>query len=140
MKRQGFGKTVSILLVAGLLFAGDTGTTDAQTAKDATPEDSYNANNRKPDDRYKADVLLIVAHPDDEIMAAAYVARLIDEKKRVAVIFTTHGDGGVNDYGPEQAAAMGEIRYLEGVHAAESLGVTNIWNLQGPDTPSQNVL
>src|SRR6266700_4147139 len=40
-----------------------------------------------PDDRYKADILVIVAHPDDETMVTAYLAKAIfDEHKRVAVI------------------------------------------------------
>jgi LmbE family N-acetylglucosaminyl deacetylase len=130
-------KAMPLLLVS---FAAGVVTAKAQISPAAKPDDPYNANNRRPDDRYKADVLVVVAHPDDEIMAAAYIARLIDEKKRVALVFTTLGDGGINSYGPEQSAAMGEIRYLEGVHAGESLGISNIWNLMGPDTPSQNVL
>ena len=30
--------------------------------------------NPPPDDRYKADILLIVAHPDDDSLAAPYLA------------------------------------------------------------------
>jgi LmbE family N-acetylglucosaminyl deacetylase len=133
------GKCVTILLLLAL-FAARGGTLQAQQVKPSSAEDTYNANNRPPDPRYKADVLVVVAHPDDEVMAAAYIARAIDQKKRVAVIFTTRGDGGVNDYGPEQSAAMGDIRELEGMRAVYSLGVTYAWNLGGPDTPSQNVL
>src|SRR5437879_1828373 len=48
-----------------------------------------------PDDRYKADILLVVAHPDDEGAATPYLARAIyDEHKRVAVVFTTRGGSG----------------------------------------------
>jgi LmbE family N-acetylglucosaminyl deacetylase len=48
-----------------------------------------------PDPRFKADILVVVAHPDDEIMAAAYLARKIyDDHKSVAVVFQTPGDGG----------------------------------------------
>ena len=43
-------------------------------------------------------------------MAAAYIARVIEQGKRVAIVWTTLGDGGVNEVGPEQAAAMGDIR------------------------------
>lgn len=61
----------------------------------------------KPDDRYKADILLIVAHPDDETAVTGYLARAIyDEHRRVAVIFGTRGDGGGNAMGNEQAAAL----------------------------------
>ena len=105
-----------------------------------TPPDTYLANNRPADDRFKADILVIVAHPDDEVMAAAYIARAIDNGKRVAIVWTTHGDGGVNDAGPEQSSAMGDIRESEGMQAAEYLGVAEAWNLGGPDTPTQNPL
>src|ERR1700760_12993 len=65
--------------------------------------DSYDWNNRAPDQRFKADILLVVAHPDDEVMAGAYLARKIfDHHKRVAVVFQNPGDGGVNESGPEQ--------------------------------------
>ncbi len=112
----------------------------AQDVNNPWPTDPYGANNRKPDERYKVDLLVVVAHPDDEIMAAAYVAREIDQGKRVAMVWTTRGDGGNNVVGPEQAAAMGDIRESEGMRAAASLGVAYMWNLGGPDTPSQNPL
>src|SRR5271163_2681235 len=65
------------------------------------------------DDRYKTDILLVVAHPDDEGAATPYLARALDEGKRVAVIYTTHGGNGGNEAGSEQAAALGEIREIE---------------------------
>lgn len=94
-----------------------------------------------PDDRFKADILVIVAHPDDETEVTSYLARVIfDEHKRVAVIFGTHGDGGGNAAGQEQAAALGAEREIEARRALAVLGVTNIWFLGGPDTPGQDVL
>ena len=67
-----------------------------------------------PDERYKADILLIVAHPDDETMISSYLARAIfDQNKRVAVIYDTRGDGGGNSVGYEQAAALGAVREIE---------------------------
>ena len=48
-----------------------------------------------PDERYKVDILLVVAHPDDEGAATPYLARAIDdEHKRVAVVFGTRGSSG----------------------------------------------
>lgn len=102
--------------------------------------DPYLANNRPPDDRFKADILVVVAHPDDEGMAAAYLARVIDQGKRVAIVWTTRGDGGQNVVGPEQGPAMGDIRESEGMQAAAYIGVKLMWNLGGPDTPTQNPL
>src|SRR5260370_39585727 len=62
----------------------------------------------RPDDRFKADILIIVAHPDDETAVTGYLAKAIfDEHRRVAVVFGTRGDGGGNAMGNEQAAALG---------------------------------
>ncbi len=94
-----------------------------------------------PDERFKADILLVVAHPDDETEVTGYLARAIfDEHKRVAVIFGTRGDGGGNAAGQEQAAALGAEREIEARQALGVLGVTNVWFLGGPDTPGQDVL
>ncbi len=94
-----------------------------------------------PDERFKADILLIVAHPDDETAIGPYLARAIyDQHKRVAVIFGTRGNGGGNAVGLEQAAALGSIREIEGRRALASMGVLNVWFLDGPDTPGQDVL
>jgi len=92
------------------------------------------------DDRYKADILLVVAHPDDEGAATAYLARAIDEGKRVAVVYGTRGSSGANEAGAEQAAALGAIREIEARRALATFGITNVWFLGGKDTASQNVL
>lgn len=94
-----------------------------------------------PDARFKADILLIVAHPDDESMITGYLARAIyDQNKRVAVIYGTRGDGGGNTVGQEQAAALGAVREIEARRACASMGIQNVWFLNGPDTPGQDVL
>jgi LmbE family N-acetylglucosaminyl deacetylase len=93
-----------------------------------------------PDERYKADILLVVAHPDDEGAATPYLARALDEHKRVAVVFGTPGSSGANEAGAEQAGALGAIREIEARNALAKLGITNVWFLGGKDTASQNVL
>jgi LmbE family N-acetylglucosaminyl deacetylase len=93
-----------------------------------------------PDERYKADLLLVVAHPDDEGAATPYLARALDEHKRVAVVFGTRGSSGANEAGAEQAAALGAIREIEARNALTTLGIANVWFLPGKDTASQNVL
>jgi LmbE family N-acetylglucosaminyl deacetylase len=94
-----------------------------------------------PDDRYKADILLIIAHPDDDTAIAGYLARAIfDEHRRVAVIVATRGEGGGNATGNERGAALGAEREVEARRALAFLGVTNVWFLGAPDTPAQDVL
>jgi LmbE family N-acetylglucosaminyl deacetylase len=93
------------------------------------------------DPRFKADILLVVAHPDDEGGATPYLARAIyDEHKRVAVVFATRGGSGGNDYSREHGSALADIREQEARQACAAMGITNVWFLDGKDTASQNVL
>ena len=94
----------------------------------------------RPDDRFKADVLLVVAHPDDETGVSAYLAQLLDQHKRVAAVYLTHGEAGHNNMGPERATSLGAVREMELRRATTKLGIDNVWFLDGRDTPSQNVL
>ncbi len=92
-------------------------------------------------DRWKADLLLVVAHPDDESEIGAYLARAVfDEHKRVAVVFGTRGNGGGDEVGAQQAASLGAIREMEGRQALGFLGVDKVWFLDAPDTAGQDVL
>ena len=94
-----------------------------------------------PDDRYKADILVVVAHPDDDTLITTYLARAIfDQHKRVAVVYCTRGDSGSNSEGHERARALGLVREIEGRRSMSVLGITNVWFLDGRDTASQNVL
>jgi LmbE family N-acetylglucosaminyl deacetylase len=96
---------------------------------------------RPADDRFKADIMVVVAHPDDEGAFTPYLARAVyDLHKRVAVVYGTHGGSGGNSYGKERAGALAEIRELEARQACARLGITNVWFLDGKDTASQNVL
>lgn len=93
------------------------------------------------DERYKADILVVVAHPDDEGSVTPYLARAIyDLHKRVAVVFATRGGSGGNDYRREHGPAMADVREIEARQACAVLGITNVWFLGGKDTASQNVL
>jgi LmbE family N-acetylglucosaminyl deacetylase len=96
---------------------------------------------RGPDERVKADILVVVAHPDDEAAVTPYLARAIyDLHKRVAVVFATRGGSGGNDYGREHGPALANIREIEAREACAKLGISNVWFLDGKDTASQNVL
>jgi len=97
--------------------------------------------NSPPDHRYKADILLVVAHPDDDSLAAPYLAKAIyEEHKHVSVIYGTRGDAGGNAVGNEQAASLGAVREIEGRRALASMGILDVWFLDAPDTPGQDVL
>lgn len=94
-----------------------------------------------PDARYKADILLVVAHPDDESLVASYLARAIfDQHKRVAVVFGTCGNAGGNTVGYEQAESLCAVRKIEARRALASLGIMDVWFLGGQDTASQSPL
>ena len=97
--------------------------------------------NLPPDERFKADILVIVAHPDDETEITGYLARAIfDQHKRVAAMFGTPGNGGGDAVSNVQAAALGDIRATEAHEALASFGVLHVWFLGGTDTPGQDVL
>ena len=75
MKRFLFG----VVMLAGIL-CGARGQSDRVQAT------------KGPDERFKVDILVVVAHPDDEGGVTPYLARAIyDEHKRVAVVYTTRG-------------------------------------------------
>src|SRR5437016_6737213 len=92
--------------------------------------------NPPPDARFKADILVIAPHPDDESTIAGYLAKaVLDEHRRVAVVLTTRGDAGQNLVGYEQARSLAEIREIETRQALASIGITNVFFLRAPDTP-----
>jgi len=137
--RLGFVAAFFILVVGGLVGARRV---NAQGAQDSAHADKSAAAQplKTADARYKTDILLVVAHPDDEGAATAYLARAIDEGKRVAVVYGTRGSSGANEVGGEQAAALGAVREIEARRSLALMGITNVWFLDGKDTASQNVL
>lgn len=95
----------------------------------------------KPDDRYKADILLVVAHPDDDTGILNYITHAsLDEHKRIAVIFSTRGNSGGNAAGMEQSKAMSDEREMEARRSLAASGIENVWFLHGTDTATQDVL
>ena len=102
-----------------------------------TAQDALSA--QQPDPRFKADLLLLVAHPDDDVLAGSFLAKAIyDEGKRVAVAFMTSGDSGGNQQGAERGASLGLIRRIEARNDLATLGIANVWFLSGHDTAGQD--
>lgn len=96
---------------------------------------------KAPDERFKVDILVVVAHPDDEGGVTPYLAREIyDEHKRVGVVYGTRGGSGGNDYAREHGPALADVREMEAREACTKLGITKVWFLDGKDTASQNVM
>src|SRR5437899_299915 len=79
-------------------------------------------------------------HTTIRCAATPYLARALDEHRRIAVVFGTRGSSGANEAGAEQAGALGAIREIEARNALTTLGINNVWFLGGKDTASQNVL
>jgi LmbE family N-acetylglucosaminyl deacetylase len=122
-------RVLALLLILSLRAAAQT------AAKTDSPHTAP-----KADERMKADVLLVVAHPDDETGVSAYLAQLLDQGKRVAAVYLTHGEAGHNNMGRERGVSLGTVREMELRHAMTQLGIQNVWFLEGKDTPSQDVL
>src|ERR1035438_5800810 len=139
MKRPYFAgiSWLSIIVAAVVLNVPMLG---AQGATDPDP-DSYSTNNRAPDPRYKADILVVVAHAADEILLSSYLAReVFDDGRKIAVVYATAGDASYNSFGSEQAQALGNMREIETRQSLASFEISNVWFLSGRDTASQNVL
>lgn len=95
----------------------------------------------QPDSRFKADILLIVPHPDDETAVSSYLARAVyDLNKTVAIVYLNRGSGGGNSVGIEQSEAMARIREIEVRRATAAIGIDLIWFLHGVDTPGQDLM
>ena len=94
-----------------------------------------------PDDRYKADILLVIAHPDDDTDVGTFLWKtVLDEGKRVAVVVTTRGNSGGNAVGMEQSKALADVREIEARRSLAAHGITNVWFMRASDTPTQDVL
>jgi LmbE family N-acetylglucosaminyl deacetylase len=81
----------------------------------------------------KIDLLVVTAHPDDESMMAATLARYADQGKRVALVSCTRGEGGGNSTGKERGVALGTVREAELRAAIGIVGVRYLYFLDQAD-------
>ena len=70
----------------------------------------------------RPDVLVVVAHPDDELFMAPAIAALAREGRAVTILFATVGDQGPGVSALAKGAELGEVRRREAVCSAEALG------------------
>ncbi len=81
----------------------------------------------------KTDLLVVTAHPDDESMMAATMARYADQGKVVALVSCTRGEGGGNGTGKESGQALGMVREAELRQCVGILGVRHLYFLNQLD-------
>jgi LmbE family N-acetylglucosaminyl deacetylase len=81
----------------------------------------------------KTDLLVVTAHPDDETMMAATMARYADEGKVVALVTCTQGEGGGNGTGKEGGVSLGVVREAELRRCLAILGVRHLYFLHQLD-------
>jgi len=100
-----------------------SGASEADSAAHTQNAASYSFKNLAAVPR--ADVLAVLAHPDDEVLAPNLIARWAQEGKQVQVVYVTKGDAG-EDVGPgshSSGAALGEKRVKEAAMALKELGI-----------------
>ena len=74
-------------------------------------------------------VLVVLAHPDDELPMAPAIAALAREGRFVTIIYATAGDAGPGVSGLAKGAALAETRRAEAQCAARALGVAEVEHL-----------
>jgi LmbE family N-acetylglucosaminyl deacetylase len=76
----------------------------------------------------KLDMLVVVAHSDDETAITPFLARIaIDQRRKIGVLFLGSGNGGYNNIGAERSAALGMLRRLETQRGLASFGIDHVW-------------
>lgn len=74
-------------------------------------------------------VLVVLAHPDDELPMAPAIAALAREGRFVTIVYATAGDAGPGVSGLAKGAALAETRRTEAQCAARALGVAEVGHL-----------
>lgn len=85
-------------------------------------------------DRIKADLMVILAHPDDEGVVAPLLARYaLEEKRRIVSLYLTAGQFGTNRVGEIRGPAFGYLRLAELHWTLDRLGVAISYSLDRTD-------
>ncbi len=78
-------------------------------------------------------VLVVLAHPDDELFMAPAIAALAREGQRVRIVHATPGDAGPGVSGMAKGEALAAVRRAEAQCAGKALGVAEVVNLEFGD-------
>lgn len=78
-------------------------------------------------------VVVVLAHPDDELLMAPAIAALAREGRFVSIVHATPGDEGPGVSGMEKGAALAAARRAEAQCAGKALGAIEVANLEFGD-------
>lgn len=78
-------------------------------------------------------VLVVVAHPDDELFMAPAIAALARQGAHVAIYFATAGDAGPGVSGLAPGKELAERRIAEAWCSVEALGISILLGAEHPD-------
>lgn len=78
-------------------------------------------------------VLVVVAHPDDELFMAPAIAALARQGADVAIYYATAGDAGPGVSGLAPGTQLAERRMAEAWCSVEALGVSTLLGAEHPD-------
>jgi N-acetylglucosamine malate deacetylase 2 len=83
----------------------------------------------------KSDILVVIAHPDDEVFASGTICLCAEKGFRIAFVCATDGEGGSCDLILSKPdLSLGEIRRQELMLSARILGASEVCFLGQPDS------
>lgn len=80
-------------------------------------------------DKARPKLVIILAHPDDELVFAPAIHHMANGEFAVTMVFATRGDQGPGVSGMERGAQLAELRMAEAACASEALDVRNVVSL-----------
>ena len=86
----------------------------------------FSCDHEKKTTQCNHNILVVVAHPDDETLVSGTLAKLIDRGCEATVVFTTSGDDGPDMTGQGlHGNALAEMREKEAQRSLNHIGVKN---------------